>query len=302
MNDTLDLAAVKRILEAALLTAPDPLSIADLKKLFDEELATDTVRRLLEELKSDWAGRAVELAVVASGWRFQARSEAQHFLDRLHPQKPPKYSRAVLETLAIIAYRQPVTRGDIESIRGVTVSSNILKALEARGWIDVIGHREVPGRPALYATTRRFLDDLGLRTLEELPPLDDLGALVESESGGGTGIKAYPATAGELADSSTAPGQSSDRARHALGAGEERGGENATTAEEHPPRVAEGEIGGARGSRTALEPLDGPPQPIAGEAESVGPAGMREDADSAAPSGAAVPTEQSTRPVAVLHY
>jgi len=137
------------------------------------------VRRLLEDLRGDWRGKGVELVAVASGWRFQARPEFQVYLDRISPQKPPKYSRAVLETLAIIAYRQPVTRGDIESIRGVTVSPNILKALEGRGWIDVVGHREVPGRPALYSTTRGFLDDLGLRSLDELPPLDDLGALLE---------------------------------------------------------------------------------------------------------------------------
>lgn len=176
-----DVAGFKAILETALLTAQEPLSAGDLSKLFHGELGTDTVRRLLEDLRADWQGRGVELVPVASGWRFQARVEFQKYLDRLDPQKPPKYSRAVLETLAIIAYRQPATRGDIESIRGVSVSSAILKTLESRGWIDVVGHREVPGRPALYATTRKFLDDLGLRTLEELPPLDDLGTLVEAE-------------------------------------------------------------------------------------------------------------------------
>lgn len=172
---------VKRVLEAALLSSSEPLPIADLKKLFDEELGADVVRRLLEELRADWAERGVELANVASGWRFQVRPQYQRFLDRLNPEKPPKYSRAVLETLAIIAYRQPVTRGDIESIRGVTVSAGILKALEARGWIDEVGHREVPGRPALYSTTRSFLNDLGLRSLDELPTLEDLGSLVEME-------------------------------------------------------------------------------------------------------------------------
>jgi segregation and condensation protein B len=179
MDENLDLSQVKRVLETALLTSQEPLTLADLKKLFDEELANETVRKVLEDLRGDWEGRGIELVSVASGWRFRARPESQKFLDRLSPQKPPKYSRAVLETLAIIAYRQPVTRGDIENIRGVTVSSNILKSLEARGWIDVIGHREVPGRPAIFATTRAFLDDLNLRSLEELPPLDDLGALVE---------------------------------------------------------------------------------------------------------------------------
>jgi segregation and condensation protein B len=172
---------VKRVLEAALLSSTEPLPIADLRKLFDEEIAADVLRRVLEELRTDWAEKGVELANVASGWRFQVRPEYQQFLDRLNPQRPPKYSRAVLETLAIIAYRQPVTRGDIEDIRGVVVSSGILKALEARGWIDEVGHREVPGRPALYSTTRTFLDDLNVRSLDELPPLEDLGALIESE-------------------------------------------------------------------------------------------------------------------------
>jgi segregation and condensation protein B len=172
---------VKRVLEAALLSSTEPLPIADLRKLFDEEIAADVLRRVLEELRTDWAEKGVELTNVASGWRFQVRPEYQQFLDRLNPQRPPKYSRAVLETLAIIAYRQPVTRGDIEEIRGVVVSSGILKALEARGWIDEVGHREVPGRPALYSTTRTFLDDLNLRSLDELPPLEDLGSLVETE-------------------------------------------------------------------------------------------------------------------------
>jgi segregation and condensation protein B len=185
MEDNLDLNQLKRVLETALLTSQEPLTLADLKKLFDEDLSNDTVRKVMEDLRADWEGRGIELVSVASGWRFRARPESQKFLDRLDPQKPPKYSRAVLETLAIIAYRQPVTRGDIEDIRGVTVSSNILKSLEARGWIDVVGHREVPGRPQLYATTKAFLDDLNLRSLEELPPLDDLGTLVESGSGQG---------------------------------------------------------------------------------------------------------------------
>ncbi len=178
-ENTLDLAHVKNVLETALLVTQEPMSLADLKKLFDEKLDSDTLRKVLDDLRTDWDGRGVELVSVASGWRFRARPESQRFLDRLDPQKPPKYSRAVLETLAIIAYRQPVTRGDIEEIRGVTVSPGILKALEARGWIDIIGHREVPGRPELLATTKSFLDDLNLRSLEELPPLADLGNLVE---------------------------------------------------------------------------------------------------------------------------
>ena len=171
---------IKRILEAALLTSQDPLSVVELKKLFDEELSAEILRRLLEELAHDWDNKGVELVNVASGWRFHARPEMQKFLDRLNPQKPPRYSRAVLETLAIIAYRQPVTRGDIEEIRGVAVSGPVLKALESRGWVSAIGHRDVPGRPALYATTMDFLSDLNLRSLEELPPLEELGSLLES--------------------------------------------------------------------------------------------------------------------------
>lgn len=180
MEDILDLSYVKRVLETALLTAAEPLGLTDLKKLFDEDFGNETLRRVLDELKADWDGRGVELVCVASGWRFRARPECQKFLDRLNPQKPPRYSRAVLETLAIIAYKQPCTRGDIEAIRGVTVSSNILKSLEGRGWIEVIGHRDVPGRPGIYATTKTLLDDLNLRSLEELPPLEELGALVEA--------------------------------------------------------------------------------------------------------------------------
>lgn len=180
---TIDIGQVKRVLEAALLTTQEPLALAELKKLFEEELSSDTLRRALEELRKEWEGRSVELSQVASGWRFRARPEFQRYLDRLNPIRMPRYSRAVMETLAIIAYRQPVTRGDIENIRGVTVSTNIIRALEERGWIDVVGHREVPGRPALYATTRSFLDDLNLRSLDELPPLDDLGALVETAGG-----------------------------------------------------------------------------------------------------------------------
>lgn len=178
----LDLRYVKTLLETALLTSSEPLPYAELKKLFDEEVSTDTLRRALEELRRDWQGRGVELTQVASGWRFRARPEFQKFIDRLNPQKPPRYSRAVLETLAIIAYRQPCTRGDIEEIRGVVVSPGIIQALEARGWIDVVGHKQVPGRPELFATTRMFLDDLNLGSLEELPPLDDLTSLVDAAS------------------------------------------------------------------------------------------------------------------------
>src|SRR5664279_5062321 len=169
-----DLQKILGILEAALLTAGEPVSLAQLSKLFDPPLEPDLVRRLLDELRSAWSERSVELAQVASGWRFQARPEIQPFLDRLSPEKPPRYSRAVMETLAIVAYQQPVTRGDIEAIRGVAVSTNIVKTLEDRQWIESVGHRETPGHPALYATTKQFLDDLGLRSLAELPPLAEL--------------------------------------------------------------------------------------------------------------------------------
>ena len=175
-----DLDHVKRVLEAALLTAEEPLSVNALRRLFEDELGAESLRRVLDSLREDWADRSVELTQVASGWRFRARPELQQFLDRLRPEKPPRYSRAVMETLAIIAYRQPVTRGDIEAVRGVTVSGALVKTLEQRGWVEAVGHREVPGRPALYATTRQFLDDLNLASLGDLPPLDDLGTLVES--------------------------------------------------------------------------------------------------------------------------
>ncbi|WP_321904733.1 SMC-Scp complex subunit ScpB [Paraburkholderia tropica] len=163
----------KIVLETALICTQEPLKIGDLRKLFADDISADTVRNLLEDLRHDWSGRGVELVGLASGWRFQSKPAMRTYLDRLHPEKPPRYSRAVLETLAIIAYRQPVTRGDIEEIRGVTVNTQVVKQLEDRNWIEVIGHRDVPGRPALYATTRQFLDDLGLKSLEELPPLDD---------------------------------------------------------------------------------------------------------------------------------
>ena len=171
----------KRVLEAALLVASEPVPLPELKKLFDEEFDDDTWRTLLDDLRRDWSNRAIELVQLSSGWRFQTRPEYQWHLDRLKNEKSPKYSRAVMETLAIIAYRQPVTRGDIEDIRGVAVSPNVLKVLEGRGWIDAVGHRDAPGRPALYATTRKFLDDLGLRSLTELPPLTEIERVMDLE-------------------------------------------------------------------------------------------------------------------------
>jgi segregation and condensation protein B len=163
----------KRVLETALICAPQPVPLRELRVLFHDALGSDTLKALLQDLQLDWALRGVELVQVASGWRFQSRPEMREYLDRLHPEKPPRYSRATMETLAIIAYRQPVTRGDIEDIRGVTVNSLIIKQLEDRGWVEVIGHRETVGRPALFATTRQFLDDMGLQSLDQLPVLDD---------------------------------------------------------------------------------------------------------------------------------
>ena len=163
----------KRVLETALICAPQPVPLRELRVLFNDALGSDTLKMLLQDLQRDWSQRGVELVQVATGWRFQSRPEMREYLDRLLPEKPPRYSRATLETLAIIAYRQPVTRGDIEDIRGVTVNSLIIKQLEDRGWVEVIGHRETVGRPALFATTRQFLDDLGLASLDQLPVLDD---------------------------------------------------------------------------------------------------------------------------------
>ncbi len=171
----------KVVVETALLTTERPLSMLDLRRVVNDELNPDTVRALLEQLRSEWIGRGLELVALGSGWRFQSTPPMQHYLDRLNPERPPKYSRAVLETLAIIAYRQPVTRGDIEDVRGVTVSSSVIKTLEERGWIEVVGHREVPGRPALFSTTQEFLDDLGLRSLADLPPLQQDAGQVPAE-------------------------------------------------------------------------------------------------------------------------
>ena len=171
--NTLD---AKRVLETALLCASQPLQVRELRQLFHDELGADTLKNLLESIQQDWQQRGLELVNVASGWRMQSRPEMRDFLDRLHPEKPPKYSRAAMETLAIIAYRQPVTRGDMEDIRGVTVNSLVIKQLEDRGWVEVIGHRETVGRPMLYATTRQFLDDLGIASLDQLPPLETQGA------------------------------------------------------------------------------------------------------------------------------
>ena len=198
---------VKIVLEAALLAAQEPLPISELRKMFDEEIGADTIRSMLEELREAWKDRGVELAATASGWRFQTRASYQKFLERIHPEKAPRYSRAVLETLAIVAYRQPVTRGDIEEVRGVTVSAEVIGRLEARGWVEVIGHKEVPGRPALYATTKTFLDDLGLRSLQELPPLEDIAKTLDLTPTPPPDSQSAPAPQSEP-DSQAAPDES----------------------------------------------------------------------------------------------
>ena len=180
----IEISEAKRALEAALMAASEPMPLNELKRLFDGQLSGEILRNLLDELRDEWAGRSVELALVASGYRYRVKPEYQKYLDKLTSDKPPKYSRAVLETLAIIAYRQPVTRADIEDIRGVQVSPHILKTLQDRGWIDEIGHKEVVGRPTLFATTRHFLDDLNLRSLEELPPLHELQATLDMTQAG----------------------------------------------------------------------------------------------------------------------
>lgn len=197
-------ADARRILETALLCAQEPLSLREMAVLFEGALSYDTLRRLLTELQRGWDNRGLELVCLASGWRFQSRPELRPFLERLHPEKPPKYSRAVLETLAIIAYRQPVTRGDMEEIRGVTINSAIIKQLEDRGWIEVIGYRETVGRPALFATTRTFLDDLGLAALDALPPLEAVSAPVDALAA--LTLQApSPSLAGPHADEGAAP-------------------------------------------------------------------------------------------------
>lgn len=194
MSTITDLNYLKIVLETALLTATEPLSVAQLKKLFAEDIKAALINDILDDIQGDWRGRGVELVRLSSGWRFRARAEFTPYLSRLNPEKPPRYSRAVMETLAIIAYKQPVTRGDIEAIRGVSVSSSVMQTLSERGWIEVIGHKDVPGRPGLYATTRKFLDDLGFVSLKDLPPLADLGSLVVPE--------AQPQATGEDAEDS----------------------------------------------------------------------------------------------------
>ncbi len=218
MNDASEISDVtqaKAVLEAALLVAGEPVSPAQLGRLFDPALSVETVQALLAELVHEWSSRKVELVQVASGWRFQGRRDVQPYLDRLTPEKPPRYSRAVMETLAIIAYQQPVTRGDIEAIRGVAVSTNVVKTLEDRQWIEIVGHRETPGRPALYATTKTFLDDLGLASVAELPPLADLDSshLLEMPDAPTKAAEAPRALASPIlgSDPTAEPGAATDR-------------------------------------------------------------------------------------------
>jgi segregation and condensation protein B len=210
-----DLQEIKGILEAALLVAGEAVPVAQLARMFEPPLEPDLVRKLLDELRAEWTSRTVELVQVASGWRFQGKPGIQRHLDRLSPEKPPRYSRAVMETLAIIAYQQPATRGDIEAIRGVAVSTSVIKALEDRQWVEVVGHRETPGRPALYATTKTFLDDLGLRSLSELPPLTELDAshLLEMPDAPTKAAEAQFALASPivLAPSPDGPGEARER-------------------------------------------------------------------------------------------
>jgi segregation and condensation protein B len=206
----MNLVDAKRVLETALICSQQPLALRDMRVLFGDAVGQDTLKALLEELQLESSGKGVELVRVATGWRFQSRPEMREYLDRLHPEKPPRYTRATLETLAIIAYRQPVTRGDMEDVRGVTISSLLIKQLEDRGWVEVIGHREAAGRPALYATTRQFLDDLSLRSLDQLPLLDDpsqprgaLNSLVWASEGKAFAIR----NEGPLASSESGDGQ-----------------------------------------------------------------------------------------------
>jgi segregation and condensation protein B len=214
-SEPIDIMHVKRVLEAALLSTPEPLTVQQLKRLFGGEVDADNIRKVLAELKDEWSERSIELTTVASGWRFRVKPDYQKFLDRIASEKPPRYSRAVLETLAIIAYRQPVTRGDIEEVRGVAVSPPTLKALEERGWIEVIGHRETPGRPAIFATTKRFLDDLNLRSVEELPPLEELQSSLAAAPAALVDAPSPAPEQQELIDDETPPQDTTEPEPHA---------------------------------------------------------------------------------------
>ena len=267
----------KKVLETALLCAHEPLSINDLKKLYvsgedaESEITSDIIRQMLEELREDWIDKGVEVVSLSTGWRFQSRAEMKVYLDRLNPEKPPKYTRATLETLAIIAYRQPVTRGDIEEIRGVTVSSQTVRLLEDRGWIEAIGHRDVPGRPALFATTKRFLDDLGLTSLDQLPPLRsvtkegvvDPGALLELQ-----------ALEAEMQASLIAEGDAVESAAAEPGAGEQAV-ENTESVEladaESAIVTTDGDVDGAVAVSTEMNAEEIPGEEIENDVDAIAP-------------------------------
>jgi segregation and condensation protein B len=271
----------KRVLETALICASQPLPLRAMRNLFDDQIGTDTLRSMLDELVREWNGRGVELVSIASGWRFQSRPELREFLDRLHPEKPPKYSRAVLETLAIIAYRQPVTRGDIEDIRGVMVGSQIIKQLEDRGWIEAIGHRDAPGRPSLFATTRQFLDDLGLASLDQLPTLE--GGLPPSDAL----ADLQPSLLGEVQGSLELAPTLDDG-----GAGQEFTSEDGILALEAPPASSAGEV-----AVPADEAADAPDAPDAPDVtvEQADPAASAAPAPQAEPTLAHAEAAQAAR-------
>lgn len=250
-------AEAKRILETALICAQAPMPLREMRALFDDEVGPDSLRMLLDELSQDWSERGVELVALATGWRFQSRPEMREYLDRLHPEKPPKYSRAAMETLAIVAYRQPVTRGDIEDIRGVTVSSQIVKQLEDRGWIEAIGYRESVGRPALYATTQQFLDDLGLASLDQLPPLGEAGEASPQV----LAALAAEGVQGTLLDAGPDDGQASLPLDEGEGAGPALEAESADLALEAPPDPHPAPDFDTPAAPDAPEPTLPPPDP-----------------------------------------
>lgn len=271
-------ADAKRVLETALICSQQPMPVREMRVLFQDELGADTIRSILEELQLDWTQRGVELVQVATGWRFQSRPEMREFLDRLHPEKPPRYTRATLETLAIIAYRQPVTRGDMEDIRGVTINSLILKQLEDRGWVEVIGHREAVGRPALYATTRQFLDDLGIASLDQLPVLESPG---QADAFGALGAALESAQA-PLPMDAAAAGEPEEAAQ-AVEAGEEEqaaDGEGQATATEvagEPEAPLDGADAGP--DAVVLHQAEAPAGPAANDSDAGGEPGGEEEAN-----------------------
>jgi len=282
-----DLNKTKQVLETALLTTTEPLSTTQLARLFEPALSGEFVRRLLDELKVDWVDRGVELVQVATGWRFQSKPELQAHLDRLSPEKPPKYSRSTLETLAIIAYRQPVTRADIEAIRGVVVASEILRRMEERSWIEVVGHREAPGRPALYATTKTFLDDLGLRSLSELPPLADLDHATQIELTDAR--QPYTPTLDAALDNQTVIGDARHDASATYGSVAHGGHDAPEPGNGRDEKRRDAESGAGAGPATAAEPEPGPDASQRRELASAQAAASAGSAESAGESPARAP-------------